>query len=323
MFGRLIEDCRKHVARGQGGWLRRLGFAPTPLRMDPRDDVPASVRPHYEQLLREGEVVWGHVVMANRALYEPGDRDHPGNVVYSPKAHFDEHPEDLTAIAHAVYALKDTAPDDPALAEVAATISDDYNGVEKQRLPKALTGGRVVYLAWTIFHRSRLPKGYLADRLVPLLICPKQTPANMVLPLPYWPRELAEQWGRLDQVLAQVPGQRPAPAVRAAPRRRERDTEEGPVSVTPRAARKIQELAARAGMAPEFYVAVSTVSDQEGTRHKVDLAPTWDRERELCFESRGLRILIPRDQEHALQGAVVDFRESIYGSGFIVRRQDS
>src|SRR5689334_801396 len=72
MFGRLIEDCRKHVARGQGGWLRRLGFAPTPLQMDPRDEVPATLRPHYEQLLREGEVVWGHVVMANYQMYAPG-----------------------------------------------------------------------------------------------------------------------------------------------------------------------------------------------------------------------------------------------------------
>jgi hypothetical protein len=84
MFGRLIEDCCRQIERARGGWRLRLGFPPTPLRMDPGQKVSRTLRPHYQDLLREGEVVWGHVVMANRALWSPGpggERPDPRRVV--------------------------------------------------------------------------------------------------------------------------------------------------------------------------------------------------------------------------------------------------
>jgi iron-sulfur cluster assembly protein len=260
-------------------------------------------------------------------LYSPGDHDHPGNVVYSPEPDFDDNPQHLADIAHAVYALKGTEPENPAVAEVATTISDDFNMVEKQRLPRQLVAAHEVYLAWLIIHRSRLPSGFLCARLVPLLICPEKTTVTMIVPSPYWPPDLMDQWGRLDAMLADAPRRRKnRPAIPAHPGQRDRDAEKrgggGPVSVTSRAARKIRELAAQVDMGEEFYLAVC-VKGGADTGYKVDLAPSWDPQRERCFESRGIRIVVPRDQVQHLEGAVVDFRESVYGAGFSVRRRDA
>jgi hypothetical protein len=89
----MIADCRRRVRRARRHWLGWLGAAASPLQMDARDDVPSALRPHYQHLLREGEVVWGHMVMANSHLYSPGEDDRPGNVIYSPAHNFDDHPE--------------------------------------------------------------------------------------------------------------------------------------------------------------------------------------------------------------------------------------
>jgi iron-sulfur cluster assembly protein len=233
----------------------------------------------------------------------------------------------LADLAHAVYELKGTEQEDPALGEVAAIISDDFNMVEKERLPERLAGADEVYLAWIIVHRSRLPSRFLSDRLVPLLICPGKTTTNMIVPAPYWPRDLVDRWGKLGEMLADAPRRRQArPAVAASARRRDRAAEEsavdGPVSVTPRAARKIRELAAQVNLGEEFFLAVSATA-AAGSGYKVDLAPSWDKDRELCFASRGIRIIVPKDQVESLDGAVVDFRETVYGAGFNVRRPEA
>jgi Fe-S cluster assembly iron-binding protein IscA len=324
MFGEWIEECRERVSREHRGPLSWLGSRSKPLEMNPHDDVPESVLNHYEELLTSGQVVWGHTVMANREMYSPGRLDRPGNVVYSPERYFDNRPHRLADVADAVGALKYTLPDVPDLAEVAETISDEYNAVKRQWLPDQLTDGREVYLAWIILHRSRLPSGFLSDRLLPLLIHPEKTWANMILPIPYWAPSLVDEWGRLASKLEKAP--RPGGKLwidtATYPTCGDPDGEirDAHVSLTTRAARKVRELAAQQGLGVEFYLAVSTIPKDRVFEPKISLAPTWLRDREDCFISRGVRIIVSREQIASLQGAVIDYFDSwYYGKGFRVR----
>jgi iron-sulfur cluster assembly protein len=329
MFADWIRDCRREWSRGRAGWLGMIGLGSPAAELDLRETIPESLRPHYLELARHGAVVWGHTAQANRQLYSPGYEDLPCNTIYSPSPYFDSRPDRLAEVADAVYALKDTGPADPELADVAATITDEFNGVEKQRLPERLTDGREVYLAWTIVHRPRLPEGVLSDRLLPLVIAPGKTRANMILPLRYWARPLVDHWGRLDDLLRRRTENRRGAADGAEPvaeappvalaEEALAEREARLIDVTPRAARMIRKLARQCGMAEPYYLAVAVTQTEKGPRHRTDLAPTWDRQREVCIECGEVRVLIPKDQVSLLAGAVVDFRESIYGTGFLVR----
>ena len=275
-------------------------------------------------LLESGTVAWGCTAQANRLLYMAGDEDNPCNTVYSPSPYFDDNPQHLADITNRVRKLKDTEPEDPQLAAVAAAITDPFNQIDKQQLPYKLTDGHEVYFAWTLVHRSRLPDGILSDRILPLMICPERTPATMILPLALWARPLIDRWGRLAEWMQQFPSRRETirPTRPGRAPRLERVAEDqayGLVTITPEAARTFRRLAGETIPKGPAYLAVSVIETEDGRRHKCDLAPSWDRERELCVESRGIKILVPREQAALMKGTVVHFRQSILGTGFMIR----
>src|SRR5581483_9966412 len=149
MFGTWIEECRETFRAAHAGWKVRLGFVPKP-GPDPADRVPNTLRRPYQFLYDFGTVVWACRVQANRLLYEPGNDDLPGILVYSTDRHFDARPQDLREISHAVHDLKYTAPVDADLRAVADHITDDYNLTAKTPLTPKLTGGRRVWLGATL-----------------------------------------------------------------------------------------------------------------------------------------------------------------------------
>jgi Fe-S cluster assembly iron-binding protein IscA len=326
MFEQLIYECRDCFARSRSKRAPRPGAAGPVKDLDPRDAIPRELWPHYIELLRAGTVVWGCIAQANANLFAPGDRDHPANIIYSCTSAFDDNPGRLADIAHAVFQLKNTTPADPELATIAALITDEFNCAEKEPLPRQLTEGHDVYFACTLVHRSRLPNGILSDSVFPLLVCPQRTPANMILPLRYWPRELAGRWGQLGQLLDRTPLRPPvAPLPPASP---------GPpplpageraevISLTPVAVRAIRKLARTHQMPDPYYLSVRVTRTALGFHHRVELAPDWDREREFCIECSGLWVLVDWTEMPFLTGSVIDYRDSIYGSGFLVRNPNA
>jgi Fe-S cluster assembly iron-binding protein IscA len=324
MMKHVIGECRQRVHRSRSRLRSWLGIAARVPAVGPRDDVPEAIWPHYQLLLDSGIVVWGCTAQANRLLYEPGDEDNPGNTVYSPSPYFDDNPQHLADITNRVRQLKGSEPNDPELAAVAAAITDPYNQIDKQLLPYKLTDGHEVYFAWTLIHRGRLPDGVLSDRMLPLMICPERTPGTMIPPLAFWARPLIDRWGRLVEWMQQFPSQRQVvrPAKPGKVPRLEPETEDqahGLVRITPEAARTFRRVAKETIPNGPAFLALSVIETEFGRGHKCDLAPSWDRERELCVESRGIKILVPRDQAALLRGTVVDFRSSIFGTGFKIR----
>jgi hypothetical protein len=144
-------------------------------------------------LLRDGNIVWGHLVQANANLFEPGPHDHPAVTTYSTDPIFDDRPDLLEAIASRLYDLKGTLPDEPAEREWAEIISDDMNRGMGHIVPKSCTHGREARSSSVMVFRKDIPGGYLRQQLFPLLVHTR-TAAVMIVSSRYWPPELIRMW---------------------------------------------------------------------------------------------------------------------------------
>ncbi|MER7659998.1 hypothetical protein [Streptomyces sp. NPDC096193] len=143
-------------------------------------------------LLREGRLVWASLVRADERLFLPGDQDHVSTVIYSPDAAaFDEHPDRLRAMAHALYAVRSDGHEEPDEGAFAARPAGETRYPPRMRVPKSLAGDDEVYRTHIIVCRRHLPDHVLRTALFPLLIHPDLTPRVMMLPSRYWPPELA------------------------------------------------------------------------------------------------------------------------------------
>jgi hypothetical protein len=152
---------------------------------------------HDQNLLRDGgRVVWGFLVQANNMLFDPANRlVLPANVIYSPDQSFDGRVSVLEGIAHKLFELKGTSPRDKELRRFAHAITDELLRTMRLPLPGSLCENREVYFTTCLVQPSHLPDGHLGASYFPLVICPEQTEAVMILPSEYWPDELCAAWG--------------------------------------------------------------------------------------------------------------------------------
>jgi hypothetical protein len=104
-------------------------------------------------------------------MFEPGDGDFPGLVLFSADDRVPE--EQLREWARAVFALKNTSPADPVEAAVAAIPTDERAvWYERHRLPRAFVGRHDVFVSDIFFHRPFLEEGYLDGSMIPCLVEP-------------------------------------------------------------------------------------------------------------------------------------------------------
>lgn len=173
-------------------WLGLKAWAPQWLWFS--NDRLAEVYANQRDLLEKGRVVWGHIVQANSLLFEPGSEDCPAAALYSPSRALDDEVGLLGEIAHGLYELKETVPDDPELQIFARTLTSEVETLMKVKVPPKLTEGHDVYYTCIMVPRKHLPNGFLTQRFFPLLIAPALTQATMILPARYWPPDLVQHW---------------------------------------------------------------------------------------------------------------------------------
>jgi hypothetical protein len=145
-------------------------------------------------LRKNGEIVWGHIVQANNALFSKGFGDLPADVIFSFDPHYDDAIGELEGIAAALFELKGTRPEDPAAKRIAKHLTAEITRAWKLPVPVDLTGGREVFLTTIMVCRAHLPGRHLAASLFPLLATREQTKAAMILSSRYWPAELLDCW---------------------------------------------------------------------------------------------------------------------------------
>ena len=156
------------------------------------------VRVLYEKqdvLLRKGRIVWGALVEADGALFEAGEDDRPGLLVYSLDAYFDARPAELAALGVRLAGLKAT-PGTSATSEprrLGQQIRNDSGRPLDVPLPTALSA-RAVLLTSFMGVRAHLPDGILGADWFPLLAHPSSV-IPMIVPCMFWPPALRAAWG--------------------------------------------------------------------------------------------------------------------------------
>jgi hypothetical protein len=141
-------------------------------------------------------VVWATFAQVNRLMFEPGETDSPGSMIYSVDPYYDTHPTELLRIADALYDLKHTDPDDAELATFAKLLTDELKRGMRLQVPPRYTGGRVVYHSAMVFARKHLPAGYITSNLMPVFVDPADTGLLVMVPAAYWPPQLRAHWER-------------------------------------------------------------------------------------------------------------------------------
>jgi Fe-S cluster assembly iron-binding protein IscA len=323
----ILDECRRlfHTG-GQGAGLigRLMGPGPRDWDRDCGEDaVRAELVPHYRLLLDHGRVVWACVVQADDALFAPGQADLPANTVYGEDPAFDADIDALRRVANQVFALKQALVDDPNVAKLAALVSDEHNRALNVPLPAALTGGPAVCFTTTLVHRLRLPTGFLADGILPVVVCPEHTPWNMLLPARYWPAALCDLWLATAHSKAPPDAQAIVPsAAGPVPPVTPEAYHADPVRLTERAALEVVEMMPGQGALPGgAYLRVAV--RQEGRTLRCVLDPRQDvpdPQNDYLTESHGIRVAVDCHSAAYLIGTEIDFKVSDTGKGFVFNR---
>lgn len=195
----VIRQCSANIGLipREWRWWDRWTYLRVPkplwLRLDPSDHMTTYFR-HAEKTLGEGVVVWGHVVQANRYLFESTHFNCPGEVVYCLDTLMRPHPDYLSEVANRLYSLKGTHQTDPDLAYISNYLANERIRVFGVPVPPSISPSFQCRISTTLFVRKHLPKRRLCSSLLPLLV--SQTEPHVAIPLParYWPSAFRDWW---------------------------------------------------------------------------------------------------------------------------------
>lgn len=181
-------------------WGDKLFPIPASLRgLQPDDEPLIDTLLRQKEIWKQGKIVWGHVIVANRALKLPGDTDLPGEVVYSLTATDDEALGKLPLIADALHDAKfaDKPTEDfPAEEqEIVTHLRNERDRGFGMKVPAAFSQGLTCFTSTFWGHRDHLPEGALGGRLVPLLVLVRKVHDVLIIPGKFWPDELRIPWG--------------------------------------------------------------------------------------------------------------------------------
>ncbi len=178
-------DRLKYLPLPKPPWLRSHG-----------DDRLQILFDYAEEVFRDGVVVWGYMVQANVLMFRPGRDNCGGLIVYSLDNPQTVAPAELQRVARALYSLKDTKPEDPDVARVAAMITGERARVYGYPVPSSLSPTTCCKISSTFFVRKHLPDRKLTAPLFPIVVNPEVPHVAIPLPAKYWPEALIEWWGQ-------------------------------------------------------------------------------------------------------------------------------
>ena len=193
----LLEKTRRTFGRAPRTfplWERWTYLnTPRPIWCTSQDDLSHFFQAKWK-LLEEGVVVWGHIVQANRLLFEPGRINCPAEAVFSLGQEFDEMVPYLGAVAHSLYELKGTSPPQSALNRIAAHLANERTRVYGLEVPSALSPVTRCMLSTIFVDRNHLPARQLLTSWFPLVVNPRPPHYAMILPERYWSPLLKVMW---------------------------------------------------------------------------------------------------------------------------------
>ena len=201
MYREMIQRCaagfghppRRSSSRNHRDYLRL--DPPSWLKDDPDDGLNLLFE-NAEELLRNGVVVWGHLIQANSQLFQPGEKDCPAAVVYSLDPSRKIPPVDLRRIAQEIFALKGTVPSDQNRQKVARIITDEMLRFYGVAVPSVISPEYRCRFSVIQVFRKHLPgpEQCLKKGLFPIVVNPSEPFVVTILPSMFWPEDLVEWW---------------------------------------------------------------------------------------------------------------------------------
>mgnify|MGYP000007466820 CR=1 FL=1 len=199
-----------HIRKELGSPPRRIGFMgfgwgervfPVPSNLNgltPNDEPLLDTIFRQKDIWKNGQIVWGYVVMANRDLYLPDENDRPGDVVYSLSATDEQAFDSLPKIANALYSEKTSDKQLGSYTEAERGVVEHLR-LETDRafgmpLPDSMRRGLQCHLSTFWGHRAHLPGRALGGKFVPLLVLAGKVHDVLIIPAKYWPSSLAVPW---------------------------------------------------------------------------------------------------------------------------------
>lgn len=197
----LIHECIDNF----GDAPRKLSFwnrltylyLPKPdwLERDPAD-LLNTIFKNARKVFSEGVVVWGHIIQVNALMFEEGIHNCPGEVVYSLEDSLGTDPNTLERIAHKLFSLKGTEPEDPELEGIARYLTDEMIRVFGLAVPHCISPDIRCQISTVFFVRKHLPMRRVCASLLPLIVLPRHPFVAIPLPERYWPEELIDWWSQ-------------------------------------------------------------------------------------------------------------------------------
>jgi hypothetical protein len=255
-----------------------------------RDDM-AIIYDDLRFLYKEGEIVWGAYVQANQLLFRRGFSNCPATFIYSRDPEIDDDPERLAAIATRLFQLKGGTWKDPDAQRYGDMLADERKRAMRWRAPETMTGDLPVYSTSVMVCRRHLPERVLASRYMPLLRH-RDTVATLVVPHWFWPKPFRDRWAAAANVTA---------------------ADQRWVTVDPRAAVWLRELAARDRMPPDWCLRIEVVRSEDGTRESTrwGIFADVNPERDRLFQVSGIQVAIKERFADELRGITIE----LYGEG--------
>lgn len=181
--------------RNQLSWWQKFGYLniKRPSWCGP-DDLLSGLFENKWELIKHGNIVWGQIVQANNLLFRPGFDDCPGYIVFNPDPTVEPNLDLLEHVAEAMMTLKGTTPDNPELAAVAKSLTDEMTRCLDTKVPDIIAGGQHIYHSSIFITRKHLPNQRLSRLVMPIVVNPQPPYYCVPLPSRYWTDELVIWW---------------------------------------------------------------------------------------------------------------------------------
>ncbi|MCO4780823.1 MAG: DUF695 domain-containing protein [Candidatus Cloacimonetes bacterium] len=153
---------------------------------DSKSDKLNLLFENYKDVFINGIIVWAKVIQANQLVWEPGDDDVPGEIVYSFDEAINKNPKYLIPVAKKLFALKETKPEDRKLREIADYLTNERTRVFGLLVPSSLSEQHTCRISTTFFVTKHLHESYLKSSLIPVFVSPGKPYLAMPVPCKYW-----------------------------------------------------------------------------------------------------------------------------------------
>ncbi|MFN3649649.1 MAG: hypothetical protein ACK47B_08705 [Armatimonadota bacterium] len=197
--GQILTECRGAFgsAPRKFGLFDRLGYLSSnrPAWCGPSDSL-SSCFVGRDELLREGTVVWGHIIQGNPLLFKPGPQDCAGEVLYCQDPDAEVAPSELGELAQVLFRLKGREHPDPALTHFSRHLEEEPTRVFGLDVPPVLCGELRYAVSTVFFDRKHLPNRMLSAPFFPLVVSPGSLQIAAILPSRFWPPVFTDYWRR-------------------------------------------------------------------------------------------------------------------------------